>query len=416
MDGMPRVARAGVVVALLAACFGTALPARAADAPKGDGAKKPVEAYRLQPGDEVAITVSPQKGYDAKGTILPDGVLRLAPIGKIVAAGMTLDELEAYCKKVLSADLKMPDITATLEKLHVEMPIDKTPPTVKIGVVTITGAVVKPGPVDLEEGLRLKKAIDNAGGPTKDANLDEILIVHKNLTKTIVDLSKDDNVVNPDHNLTLQDGDSVSLKYLPLKDEAPPANIDGQVINPGSYPVKDGATLESLITQAGKLTLLADLERVQIQRAGEKDPQIVNLIDRQNMGLSGQVPIKPGDKVWIGKQKDTITILGMIPKAGPRAFKPGTTVRDFFQQGGEDLSAAMNPALVDLNNAELIRNGEEKSRKLPLKDILRKKDHPLNVALETGDVIYLPDKTSKSGGLLSKITQIAPLATLFAAF
>jgi len=78
--------RAKVALASLLLALGCALAVRA------DGGKAPAEsnvpeAYKLAPGDQVALSVVPQKGYDCKGTVLPDGSLRLTSVGKMVATG-----------------------------------------------------------------------------------------------------------------------------------------------------------------------------------------------------------------------------------------------------------------------------------------------------------------------------------------
>jgi len=371
--------------------------------------------YRLRPGDEVSLTVSPQKGYDAKGTVLPDGVLRLSPVGRVVAKGMTLDELEEYCKRILSADLKNPDVTVTLDKVAPpEAPIDKKPPVVKIGNVTIVGAVFKPGPLELEEGLRLRKALDLSGGTQKGANLEEIVIFHKDNTKTIVDLSKDENVLSMAHNLVLKDGDSVEVRSLPEDNYT--VQISGEVVNPSQHEYKPNMTLDELIVLAGKLTLPADVEHIQIKHQGTDQIEVVNLAERQELGIPGRVLLHPSDEIFIPRAKNTVTVVGMVQRAGPRPFQPGQTVREFFTKGAETLSAGGVELFVDLNNAELIRDGEVKPRKLPLKDIIRKKDHPANVALQSGDMIYLPPKPEHKGGILEKLTAVSPLATLFSVF
>ena len=51
-----------------------------------------------------------------------------------------------------------------------------------------------------------------------------------------------------------------------------------------------------------------------------------------------------------------------------------------------------------------------------LRDILRKRDHPANIALEPGDMIYQPAKRDKKGDLLSKISGLTGIATIFSLF
>jgi len=302
----------------------------------------------------------------------------------------------------------------TLEKIHEPAkPMEK--PVEKIGKVTVVGAVGKGGSVDLEKGMRLRKAIDSAGGAAKDADLAAVRVYHSNMTSTIVDLSKPERVLDAAHNIELVDGDSIEVPALPGKVDLPPADIEGQVINPGSYDAKEGLTLVGLITLAGKLTPLADVQKVQVQHAGKKEFEIVNLEERAKLGIPGDYYVKPGDHVFVPPVTDSVTVLGMVKKEGHYSFHPGERVSDFFEAGRDELAGATNDALVDLKGVELIRNGE-KPRKLPLKEILKNPSHKDNVQLAAGDILYLPSKRQHTGGIMEKIQQFTPLATLFAVF
>jgi hypothetical protein len=94
---------------LLAALLCSAAPVYSQEqAPAGEKPQeKPAEKrsdgpYRLRPGDEVTVSVLPQKTYSSgPSEILPDGSLYLQFVGKIQADGMTVDDLKARVEKAL---------------------------------------------------------------------------------------------------------------------------------------------------------------------------------------------------------------------------------------------------------------------------------------------------------------------------
>ncbi|MBI3910465.1 MAG: SLBB domain-containing protein [Armatimonadetes bacterium] len=447
--------RVGVISAFLTALL-TLSPASAQQAGHGES-----EAYRLQPGDEVAITVLPRKEYDTSSTILPDGNIHLKNIGSLKAVGLTVKELEDQVVKLLGKVLRRPRVTATVTKLgqppttptvaisgavpkagplplekdlrvrkalelaggplkdadlsrvrithrdltqtvvdlsrdeHVADPVSNpllqegdsvTVPWLTRINITVVGGVLRPGPlVEVEAGLRVLKALELAGGALRDADLSRVTITHSDLTQTVVDLSGDGNARNPAHNRPLEDGDSVSI---PLLYKPGFVMIGGEVTNAGSYELKPGMTLEDLIVAAGKLTLMADVEHVELQRKSQPR-QVVNLRERLQQGIGGKVVLEPGDEVHIPKHENAVILVGPIPDAGPRPLKPGQTLYDFFTQGEPGTVAALDESKVNLKSIQVLRPGEE-TRKVNLKSILAKRDSSQNMVLKGGDVIFLP--------------------------
>jgi protein involved in polysaccharide export with SLBB domain len=373
------------------------------------GAKVSPKAYRLAPGDEVAVSVSPQKNYDTAGIILPDGFVYLRKIGKVRAAGLTLDELTAQVKKILDQDLNEPDVLVTLSKMA--PPPMKEPE--KIGRVTIVGAVGKTGPLDLEEGLRVRKALDLAGGTAKDADLANILIIHQDLTRTLVDLSTADRVSDPAHNRVLKDGDSVQVKALPeVVKVIPMVRIRGQVLTPGQYELKPNMTLEDLIIGAGKLSTLADVEHVQLQSPGDQI-RMIDLVQQQKLGLKGKVFLKEGDEVFIPEHENRVMVVGAIMNPGPRSLQEGQKVRDFLLTSGD--ATAFNPAQIHMDGVQIIRRGMDPI-KIDLRSVLKKEDHKDNLALQSGDLLWLPPKKEPKAGPLQYLGGLSSIGFLFGLF
>lgn len=395
----------GILILLLAAAAGAQeqgqLSGKAGDA-----------LYRLRPGDEVAISVMPRKEYDCGGVILPDGVLYLRNVGAVKAVGLTLPELAEHVYRVLNLKLVEPKVMASLVRLAPAEP----PKGESAGKITIVGAVQRIGPMALEKDLRVRKALDLAGGTTPEADLTRIVILHQDLTRTVVDLSSGERVSDPAHNRLLQDGDSLEVPALPAERKTVPlVRITGQVVNPGQYELKAGMALEDLIVTAGKLTSLADVERVQFQRAG-KPLRTLNLLAQQELGLVGAISLEAGDAFFVPRQKEVVIVVGAVAEPGPKKISEGQTVREFFLQGDKEVASLLNPSSVNLKTVQLVRRGEE-PRQINLEQLVKKADHKDNLVLQSGDVLFLPPKKQEQrspSSALQYLQYLTPLGFLFA--
>ncbi len=399
------------------ALLATIVPAAAAEgapaqeAPPPPGRTTETAAYRLQPGDEVSIAVLPRKEFDCAGLILPDGMLYLPNIGGLKAAGMTIPELAGAVRKVLEEELVEPRVTVALARMA-PPPAEKP---ARPGTITLIGAVPRTGPLPLEMGLRVRRALDLAGGTDPDADLTQIVILHADLTRTLVDLSTDERVSNPAHNRLLQDGDSIEIRRKPVvRKEASRVRISGEVQTPGPYDLRDGMTLEDLIIAAGKLRPLADVERVELHRPG-KPVTFFNLEALRKQGPAGKVLLQSGDEVYVHEQASRIALIGAVQNPGPRALKPGLKLRELMVGGAADIVSAANPAVVDLGAVQLLRGGKP-ALKLNLREVLRKPEHRDNIALESGDVLFFPPRKGLRRNPLDYVGQLGSLGFLFGLF
>src|SRR4051812_31095013 len=110
--------------------------------------------YVLGPGDELVIHALDAPEISEKPQRLdPDGDLRLAIVGRVHAAGMTVAALEDELKKRLGVFLQQPDVTITVTGSRSE-------------AVSLMGAVAAPGQKPLTNGARLMDVITAAGGIT----------------------------------------------------------------------------------------------------------------------------------------------------------------------------------------------------------------------------------------------------------
>jgi protein involved in polysaccharide export with SLBB domain len=259
----------------------------------------------------------------------------------------------------------------------------------------VSGAVTKPGPLEiLEPGSRLAKAVDMAGGALKEADLTKVSVVRDDLTRVIVDLSTPERQTDAGHNLLLRNGDSIEV---PLLFKGGFVSVSGEVAKAGSYPLVPGMTVEDLIIAAEKMTLVADLERLELVRAtGAKET--INLPERLQKGASGRVVLAAGDQLIVPRAASMVILVGAVPTPGPRPLKPGQSVRDFFTTGQPETLASLDDDKIDLGSVQLLRPGKA-AQKINLKAVLKGEKRAANVTLQTGDVLFLPARRepNKSG-------------------
>jgi polysaccharide export outer membrane protein len=135
-------------------------PARAVDAD-----------YRLNPGDDLQITVWKEDGLDRETIVLPDGNIDFPLIGTIMARGRTTAEVRETITKRLASTI--PDASVTVV---VRSPLGN--------VIDVIGQVQKPGEIATGHRLSVMQALSMAGGLTPYASEGNIRILHRDADGT----------------------------------------------------------------------------------------------------------------------------------------------------------------------------------------------------------------------------------------
>lgn len=134
--------------------------------------------------------------------------------------------------------------------------------------VEIVGAVFRPGPYELENGLTLKQLIQKADGLKEDAFLNRGYISRLNPDNSLALLSFDvDKILKgTEPDITLRREDKVTISSIFDLREEYKVDIKGEVRKPGLFDYADGMTLESLIQMAGGFKEGATPNRIEIAR------------------------------------------------------------------------------------------------------------------------------------------------------
>jgi polysaccharide export outer membrane protein len=182
--------------------------------------------------------------------------------------------------------------------------------------------------------------------------------------------------------------------------------VIGRVENPGYLQFDTPPSLLEILAKAGGLPLLRK-EQVLTRCALIRNDRILWVdLKRLLMGdTSLNVPLQRNDIVYIPDSADTsVFVLGAVNQPGVFRLTPQMSFIDALAQAGG--------IHKDGNGGELhlIRISKGINREIDLSDLLEP-DPQLNVALEEGDIIYVPRHgVSKIGYVLQ---QINPFSTLF---
>jgi polysaccharide export outer membrane protein len=125
--------------------------------------------YRVNPGDELQISVWREDQLQRAVMVLPDGTISFPLVGRISAAGQSTREIEEAISRGLAikyVDGNVPDVTVAVTKTS--------------GLqFSVIGKVRSPGSFTPGRYLTLLEAVSLAGGVDEFANLDNVVVVRK---------------------------------------------------------------------------------------------------------------------------------------------------------------------------------------------------------------------------------------------
>lgn len=148
--------------AVLAGCSSGPMSGSAEAVAQADAAAR---NYHLVAGDKVSVSVFNEANLSGDYTIGPDGRITLPLAGPVIAAGLTVPQLQAAVVKTLANGfVQDPNVTVTAANLR---------------PYYILGEVNKPGKYDYTPDLTVMQAVATAEGFTYRADSTAIFIRHK---------------------------------------------------------------------------------------------------------------------------------------------------------------------------------------------------------------------------------------------
>lgn len=251
--------------------------------------------YIIHSGDQLNVVVYGEQTLTGSVTVLPDGNITLALVGKVHVAGQTPEQAARTISTSLQKYLRHPDVTVAVTQVG------------QLNVMVL-GDVKTPGKYPLPPTGTLSDAIAAAGGinPVGGAYPDARVGAPSGQV-TQVSLEKLLHLGDTSQNIPLQDG---SIIYIPS-----PVTISihvvGAVDHPGEVDLKEGDRLSQAIAAAGSSqSANSDLNNITVTRTmpdGTGQPMHVNLYKTLEGGdISKDLVMQKGDLVFVPSMKGRV--------------------------------------------------------------------------------------------------------------
>jgi polysaccharide export outer membrane protein len=244
--------------------------------------------YVIGSQDVLSITVWDQPDLSGKFTVEADGSFTFPLIGRIMAGGLTLRDLEGQLRKRLADGyFKNPQVSVAVEQYRSQR-------------IFVIGEVRTPGAYPLTGDMTLIEALARAGSTTMEAGGEAVIVrppAGKAASAPLLPNQEEASEVvrvnirdlqggQLSQNMALQDGDTI---FVP---RAETIYVFGQVKNPGAYPLKSmDTTVLQALSLAGGVTDRGSTNRI----------KIVRIVDGKKVELSAKLgdPVKPGDTIIV---------------------------------------------------------------------------------------------------------------------
>jgi polysaccharide export outer membrane protein len=284
---------------LLFALPTAALPAQPPAAP---ALAIPPAPYILGPQDQISIqALDVQEFGDKPYRIDVDGFLRLPLIGRLKAAGLTVQQLETQIAQSLGRFVLKPDVSVSVVEFRSQP-------------VSVIGSVRNPGIYQLQGSKTLVEILALAGGLAGDAGYTvkitrraehgKIPIANGALDATgafyiaEVPLPQIMDASRPTENIVVVADDVISVPRAKL------IYVVGQVSRAGAFALQDREALSALkaLTLAGGLSSSAAPHLARILRpapAGGERAQIPVDLKKIMTGKASDIPLQPEDVLFV---------------------------------------------------------------------------------------------------------------------
>ena len=174
--------------------------------------------------------------------------------------------------KVLTSIINIPLVDGDIVKVFAVPDVVETK-------VRVAGAVKVTGEFGLRPNMRIKDLVNYAGGLLRQANTNEAEITRVNITQQGPETSRiyinlhAAMAGNPKDNILLKSDDYLFVRSVPDWDLYSFAKVDGEVKYPGTYAIKKGETIGSLLSRAGGFTNRAYVKGAFFTRVSVRDTQ-----------------------------------------------------------------------------------------------------------------------------------------------
>ncbi len=346
------------------------------------------DAYLLGPGDTIEVSIFGEPDLSRTVTVKPDGTISLPLIGEVKAAGKTTSQLVAELATLYRKYLRAPAISVVIREFRVDR-------------IYILGQINRPGEYQVRPGMGILEILASAGGPTTRADLTKAVIIRGRTEALQLNLLEA-FAKNKSPDVKLLPGD---VLFIPETDRR--IVVLGQVNRPGAYDLLEGQRVADLLAAAGGLTARAALPRAFLVRGPEQVP--VELQKILAGDVAANIPLRPGDMLVVPEIQNRIAVLGAVNRPGTFDLQDGMKLVDAIALAGGRTDRG------NLSQVVIVRleGGQTKTITANVDQALRGQDASQNVALQHGDIVYVPERGFDLGSITQYLNTFNLIRILF---
>jgi protein involved in polysaccharide export with SLBB domain len=338
------------------ALFGYSLFSTSPDSYRQPGYGPMDPEYPLGPGDEIVLDVWGDTVFRLERTLDRQGAVNLPDVGRVVLAGMTLEEVRSALRQRLGRVYSGLAEEGGRATTHLAVTLGD----LRVIRAFVVGRAVRPGGYDLSAAATVFHALFFAGGPSETGSLRDIRLVRGGTVVGSLDVYDYLRSGRRDGDLRLENDDTI---FIPPA--GPRVTVRGEVREPGIYELLPGETLGNLLATAGGLTERAYAGRVQIERILSTEEQGRTGEDRKLLDFAldeaaDARELRDGDQVTVfpiaDRIRNFVTVRGEVRRPGTYELRDGARLADLIREAGGLLETAF------LERAEVVRTYEDQRR------------------------------------------------------
>ncbi|SDD95790.1 protein involved in polysaccharide export, contains SLBB domain of the beta-grasp fold [Mucilaginibacter pineti] len=276
-------------------------------------------------------------------------------------------------------------------------------------VVTINGSVRKPGQFAFAENLKVEDLILKAGGFADGASTKRIEVARRTFDADPASKSSSvaqvfnvniDGALKPnDASFVLSPFDIVSVYSLPGYEKQKTVKVEGEVLYPGSYTIKNkNEKISDLIARAGGLTASADVEGGSLKRENiailgiDKDKSDTVALETERISQAERLKRTYKDSTTNGEIQQRNNYVGI--DLGTILKSPGTKT-DLLLENGDILRVPKQQQIVRVNGQVLYPSAVVYERSKSFNDFVSNAGGYSPGALKRGAYVVYPNGTVK---------------------
>jgi protein involved in polysaccharide export with SLBB domain len=300
----------------------------------------PDSGYMLDIGDILQVQLVGPNGYIEDFPINPDGSVSLPDVGKIIIAGLSLNDASKLIKFRVNSALIGNEAFINLAEIR------------DVNIL-VTGNAQNPGIYTLTGNSNILHAISASGGISEFGSLREINLIRNNIIIESLDVY--DLLIEGKYNLEkrLRSGDVV---FVEARKNI--VSIDGAVNRPAKYEALDDQKLISIIKYANGINRIADRENISLERLFDGS---LKTIDVPNDSYFEAINVEDGDLIYIREHPyRQAKISGAVLKPGSYTMSAGENISDLIEKAGGYTENAYQFGAVYTNEDAKVINAKSK--------------------------------------------------------